>query len=563
MRPFFSWVGALAWIALVVTGVVLAWLHWPELTSNISDRVLSTEKLLTIVLVYPCIKAVHELGHAYATKRWGGEVHEIGIIFLVLIPIPYVDATSSIAFPRWWHRALVAGAGIMVELALAAMAIIGWVNSEPGIARAVMFNTALIGGVSTVLFNGNPLLRYDGHYVLCDLLRIPDLASRSNRYLGYLVQTLVFGVKDAESPVASPSERPWLVLYGILAFAYRIAITIAIALFISSRFFAIGVLLAIWAVIAMVIWPLLQGLRFVIAGPQLEEVRTRAILATAGVAALAAGIVFALPVPNATLAEGVVWAPDGSIVRAETPGVVTTLVRAPGDEVARGEPLLQLEDPELTAMETELRARIQELDNRREAIFQTRRAEAKILSEEIARAAEHLAHLQERIAALTVRAPADGRFILPDADDLIGRFVVRGEELGYTITPTGLRVRTVVPETRVALVRAGSQEVELRFAARIARVVAGRVVRDVPAAGNILPSAALARPAGGPFPVRPTPDGLPEALTPIFQFDVAADLIGPVRVGDRVYVRFDHGRAPLAVLLYRDIRQIFLSRFNA
>jgi len=130
------------------------------------------------------VKALHELGHAYALKHWGGEVHELGLMFLVFLPVPYVDATGSASFGQKWQRALVGAAGIIVELLLSAIALFIWLNAEEGLVRAFAFNVMVIGGVSTVFFNGNPLLRFDGYYILSDLVEIPNLGDRSKRYLG-------------------------------------------------------------------------------------------------------------------------------------------------------------------------------------------------------------------------------------------------------------------------------------------------------------------------------------------------------------------------------------------
>ena len=106
------------------------------------------------------MKALHELGHSYAVKRWGGEVHEIGIMFLVFMPVPYVDASESAGFQSKWQRAFVGAAGILVEIFLASLALFIWLNAEEGLVRAFAFNVMLIGGVSTLFFNGNPLLRF-------------------------------------------------------------------------------------------------------------------------------------------------------------------------------------------------------------------------------------------------------------------------------------------------------------------------------------------------------------------------------------------------------------------
>jgi putative peptide zinc metalloprotease protein len=185
-------------------------------------------------------------------------------MFLVFLPVPYVDASSSASFRDKWQRALVGAAGIIVELILAAFALFVWLNAEEGIVRAFAFNVMLIGGISTVLFNGNPLLRFDGYYVLSDLLEIPNLGDRSKRYISHLLIRHVFGVKDAVSPATVPSERFWFIVFGISSFVYRMFIVSVIILVVAAKFFVIGVLLAIWSSIMMLGIPMAKSVWFLL-----------------------------------------------------------------------------------------------------------------------------------------------------------------------------------------------------------------------------------------------------------------------------------------------------------
>ena len=162
---------------------------------------LALENVFLLWLVYPVIKTIHEFSHAYTVKHWGGEVHEMGVMFLVFVPIPYMDASSSAAFNARYKRVMVGAAGILAELLLAATAMIVWANVEPGVVRAVAFNVMIIAGVSTILFNGNPLLRFDAYYVLSDLIEIPNLAMRSNNYIIYLLQKYLLNLEGAQNPV--------------------------------------------------------------------------------------------------------------------------------------------------------------------------------------------------------------------------------------------------------------------------------------------------------------------------------------------------------------------------
>src|SRR5262249_62290953 len=163
------------WLAVVLPAIVLPAVHWGDLTRDIVDRLFSARTLIAVWLLFPVIKALHELGHAFATKTFGGEVHDMGVMLLVFTPVPYVDASSASGFENKWRRALVGAAGMIVELFVAALALYLWLAAEPGLLSAVAYNTILIAGVTTLLFNGNPRLRCDGYEILAGLLEITDL----------------------------------------------------------------------------------------------------------------------------------------------------------------------------------------------------------------------------------------------------------------------------------------------------------------------------------------------------------------------------------------------------
>ncbi len=563
IRPLFSLLGFIAWLALVATGIVLAAMHWSELTSNIADRVLGLENIALILIAYPLIKALHELGHGYATKIWGGEVHEIGVMFLVLMPIPYVDASSSSAFREKWRRAAVGGAGIMVEMALAALALIAWINVEPGIVHAILFDVMLIGGVSTMLFNGNPLLRFDGYYVLSDLLEIPNLRTRSNKYLLYLVQHYLFGASETASPTSAPGERRWFVVYGFASFAYRLFIILAIALFVASKLFVLGVLLALWAVASMLVFPAGKSLHYLATSPQLRKRRGRAFAATGAFVAAVLSVLLLLPLPYATVAQGVLWVPEDAAVRARTEGLVREITAEPDRRVEAGQPLIALEDPILETRVELLEMRLREFELRLDAIKMVDLVQANVLREQIRHTQAALALDRQRMRDLTLHSPAAGRLVLLEAEDLPGRFVVKGQLLGYVVSEADPVIRVVVPQSGVDLVRQRTDRVDVRFATRLGEVTPARVIREAPAAIETLPAMSLGTLGGGDVLLDPKDPRGTRVLESLFQLDlgVAAGQRSAM-IGARAYVRFDHGNEAIAWRLYRAVRQLFLSHFD-
>ncbi len=518
----------------------------------------AADNLLLLALTYPIVKALHELGHAYAAKVGGGEVHEMGLLLLVFFPMPYVDASASSAFRGRGERAVVGAAGIMVELALAALAMILWLQLEPGFLRAAAFNVMLIGGVSTVLFNGNPLLRFDGYYVLSDLIEIPNLDARAKRYLLYVTQRHLLGLEGLESPVQGPGEAPWFVIYGIAAFFYRASVTLGIALFVAGQFFVLGVMLALWSMIQMFVLPVVRAGRYLLTSPQLRYRRRRALAMSGMVVALALAALFAVPVPYATVGEGVVWVPDSDILRAGGSGFAETLLAAPDSDVAAGQPVIQLEDPVAAAQLEVKRAELAVLEHRFTAVNLIDLVQARLVREQRDRAAANLVRAEQRIAALVIRAPRAGRFVVPDARKLLGKFVREGDLVGYVISPNDISIRVVIPQAEIDPVRARVGGVSVRLTDDIDTSFPATIVRQTPAALDRPPAPALAPEGGGPMLLDPTNPKQQRPLDQFFEIELRLDGKPVDRIGGRVFARFDHGAEPLAWRGLRAARQLFL-----
>lgn len=564
VRPIYSIFGMVIWLAIVVTAVVLAVQHWSELTKNVVDRVLSAQNLLIMWFIYPVVKAFHELGHGFAVKRWGGEVHEMGIMLLVFMPVPYVDASSASAFHEKRRRILVGAAGIMVELFLAALALFLWLNVEQGIARSVAYNVILIASISTILFNGNPLLRYDGYYILTDILEIPNLAQLSINYLGYLFKRYLFGLKETQPPYAGPGKRFWLFIYSIAAFIYRVFIFTAIIFFIAGKFFFIGVLLGIWAFISMFIMPVFKRIQFVVSNSALREKRIRAVLTTGVIILAVLLLLFFMPFPSWTRTEGVIWVPEESHVRAGTSCFVEEVTARPNVYVRKGDILIKCRDPLLVAHYKTLKAELNSLNAQYNAQIYTDRVKALITKEEISHVRANLVRAEERLQELTIYSPGDGQFIIPGAEDLPGRYLNQGELVAYVLKvdkPTTVRV--VVKQSDVNLVRQHNRNVEVRLAERLDQILPAVIKREVPGAVERLPSTALGSAGGGEIPIEPWDAEGVKTLEKLFQFDIELpSTVDDKYIGGRVFVRFDHGFEPLAFQWYRSLRLLFMRRFN-
>jgi putative peptide zinc metalloprotease protein len=566
-RHIFSWFAALLWVAVVGWAVVMVGVHWEALTRDMSDRVFAADNLLVMSLVFPLTKLLHEFGHAIATRQDGGEVHEMGVMLLVFLPVPYVDASASSGFRNKYRRMLVGASGMLSELFLAGLAMLVWVNVEPGLVRAVAYNVMLVAGISTVLFNANPLLRFDGYYILADWIEIPNLAQRANNYLGYLTRRYVFGSEDVAVPETAPGERGWFVFYAITSFFYRIFISISIAAMVATQYFVIGILLAIWSVYLMIVLPLAKKLAWLFTGSDLSRNRMRAISVTTLMVAVILAVVVGVPAPSWSRTEGVASVPIDNVVRAGADGVINRVVAVPNATVRKGDVLMTMEDPDLAGQVLVLSAQLAEQQAKLTSAVHEK-VYASIIREEIAAVSQRLAAVRRKVAELVVRSPAEGIFVVADAQDLPGRYVHRGELVAYVMDFSRMTVRAVIPQSDIDLVRKMTRRVELRTIENIPRVLHGTVIRAVPAATDELPSLALSAHGGGEISLDPTRsenprNSEPKAASTLFHFELELSETGAIQhLGSRIYVRFEREPEPFATQVYRVIRRIFLNKFN-
>ena len=562
VRPLFSRTSGAIWCGVVLAAAIAALKHAPELAAG-AKTLHEPESLLALWFAYPLVKVLHELGHAFAVKRWGGEVHEMGILFLVFVPVPYVDASASSVFPEKHRRMVVGAAGIAVELFLAAIAIFVWIAVEPGLVRHIAYAVMLVGGVSTLFFNGNPLLRFDGYYVLADGVEIPKLGAKGNQYVGALARRWILGLRETPLPDTTPGEPRWLVGYALSAFAYRMAVMFGIALYLAGRFFFVGVALALFTVFTRIALPLLKHTSYVLTDPVVGERRGRALAGSLGLAAAIAVFVLVLPIPLHTRSEGVIWLPEQSHVRAGAEGFVVDVLAEPHRVVDEGEPLIRTRDPAIEARVRVLEAEQQELRLRVHALTHEDRVQADIVREQLADADAALARAREQQGEVLIRSPTRGFFVMADGKDLVGRYVRQGDVLAYVVDLKRAIARVVVPQQDVALLRERAGAAWVRLVHDPGTVLPARITRQVPAVTDQLPTRALGTAGGGALAVDPMdPEGL-RTLEPIFQFDLALPEDAEIHaVGERVYVRFDHGAEPVGQRAYRALRRLFLRQLG-
>lgn len=558
-----GWRLVVLWLAVVLPALFQVPMHWPDLTRNFSEQWLGADNLLMLVLVAPLIKICHEFGHGLATRARGGEVHELGVMLLVLMPMPYVDASASSAFVQKTQRMLVGAAGMLTEVFIAALAFYLWILLEPGLARSICYNIIIVAGLTTLLFNGNPLLRYDGYYILCDWLEIPNLASRSTQHWQYLADRYLLKVQEAQAPAASRGEKRWFVAYAPLALIYRLSVMFSIALFVAEQYFFIGVIIALWTLFSSLVLPLYKIVKALFTAPRYADRGRRVRAVVLGTLAVLGLVLFVLPLPRHTEAEAVVWVPEQAIVRADMNGFITSVLHAPGSPVRQGQALVESFDPNLNAEWEQQAAKLEEATARRDAAWLMEHAKAAQLEEEVRAEQIHLDKLSDDMARLTLRAKSDGVLLMDRPLDWPGRFVKRGDIVAYLDGDYTPRLRVVVGQDAVDQVRLATRAVEVKLPQDLSRTWPARILREVPAAGKELPSPALGQGGGGQLALDPHDSQGGKTIDSHFEFELEMDKASPARfLGSRAYVRFEHPAEPVGIRAWHALRRLFLSHFQ-
>ncbi len=529
-RAFFA-----LWLGLVAGAGWVAWERLDELTAPLASA-LAAANLPWIWVLLVALKAWHELGHAYACKHFGGRVPEIGAYFILLTPCAYVDASAAWTFPRFWQRQVVNLAGMYFESIAAALAVFVWALTEPGLVNSLAHQTIFLASVVTIAFNLNPLMKFDGYYVLSDLLQIPNLASRASAWWGALGKRVL----GLPSPMNEPAAlQVTFALYGFGAALFQLALAITLSALIASQLFIVGMAAGAAYLIHSLGGFAWRTARYLVLSPETRPVRGRAIGAAA---ALGLGIPAALamlPWRQSLHVAAVVRAADSQVVRAASAGTLIAVHAEPGERVDGGALLVSLGDEELDDVCAAAAARVELAEIRRFALLAESPAHAAEESERLAAAQHALREALADRAALRVASPSAGRVLSAVGLRDVGRWLAEGAELAR-IGGEGWEVTFVLTEAdfRAANPAAGAA-MEFRATDDPGRTLRGAVTRIRPAGSRAIREPALTIPGGGEIAV----DAISaEAAAHYFEVTAVLDAPEPARLRDG-----STGRVRLAV----------------
>lgn len=556
---FAAW--AMIWCVTVGVAGLLGLQHADGVLQELQRDVIAPDYLLQVTLIFVLMKTLHELAHGVAVKTWGGHVREVGISLLVLAPIPYTDTSSAWQFQDKRKRMLVGAAGMIAELFMAALAFLVWLLTAPGMLHDLALQVCLIGAVSSLLFNANPLLKFDGYYILQDGIEIPNLYSRSGRYYLYLIQRYLLKIDRARSPVNAPGEARWFVVYGALAFCNRLFMLAVIVLFLLDWLPVAGLILAVWALLTQLVLPLLRGLLFLLTSTSLNGQRRRGLALLAAMLVAGGTLLGQVPVMLKTHSEGVVWVTPEAELYSMADGFVDEILVAPGSQVKAGQPVLRLNPERLQARLKKLQGRERELRVTIAAQGLNSRLVHDMTRMDLATVKAQIEQVQLQLAALDIRARIDGEFVLPDAELLTGRYIERGTLLGYIYHPSHRIIRSAVTQEDIGLIQQQTERAEIRVVSQIGQVIASRIERQQPAGSETLPHLGLGTAGGGALAVYNSGTGLHSVGT-TFLVDLTLPAKARVAgIGEHAYVRFVHGAEPLLSQWLRRTKQLLFGQW--
>lgn len=374
--------------------------------------------LIYMWLMLGLTKVIHEFGHGLACKHFGGECHEMGMMLLVFMPCLYCDVSDSWMLKNKWQRIAIGAAGMYIEVLLSAFSVFLWWNTEPGLLHHLCLNTFFVTAVTTVIFNANPLMRYDGYYMLSDWLEIPNLRPKADRMLRDKFAWYCLGIESHPDPFMPKTGRAWFALFAIAASLYRWVIMFGITLFLYTvlkpyGLQSIGVTLAVVS-LGGIVFSLGRNTFRIITAPRSQPMSRPKLAATLTVVSLLLAGGFLVPIPLHIEAPFLLEPHNVQRVYAITPGQLTKLSVTPGQRVSRGTVLMQLSNPEkedkrrLLSVQEKVQQSETHLylvldDPARESL-----AHVKLVSID-----EQRAELERQLQRLTIVAPCDGTIVAP------------------------------------------------------------------------------------------------------------------------------------------------------
>lgn len=587
---FFRWPMVVLVLLMAAAALTLVAVHFDEFQRKLPafHQFFGPKNWIYLGLTMAVVKVLHEFGHGLSCKHFGGECHELGFMMLVFTPALYCNVSDSWMLPNKWHRAAIGAAGMYVELFLASIATFLWWHSQPGLLNSICLSVMFICSVSTLVFNGNPLLRFDGYYILMDLLEIPNLRQKATEITRRFFVWLCLGIEQPENPFL-PHQRQWLFgLYTIAAIIYRWVIVFSIIFFLNKVFEPyglkiIGQVMAVAGFVGLIAQPIWGLIRFFTTPGSTHKMKRERLVATVAVVAAAILLVGWLPLPYSVKCTFEVQPRKGQQVFPVVPGQIRQVHYQPGQTVEAGTTILTLENPMLEQELLELEGRYRQAEAAYQALLDQRYRDPTVIDQiDVAREVRDATRRQweekqRELEKLAIVAPAAGTIIPPPArrDKLSssqGRLPgwegtpFDPHNRGALLQPTDLVCQIgdpqqmdavlVIDQAYIDLVKPG-QKVRLLLEAYTYRAYESQV-EEVATSELKVASPGLAAAAGGRLETKTDPAGQVRPLNTSYQARVPlVGLPGQLHAGMQGQARIYTGWQSLGWRLYRYCAKTF------
>ncbi len=502
---------------LVLAALLLLAVQSRTLISRLPDfhAFFSATNLLYLMGAVAVAKVLHELGHALTCRRFGAQCHEMGFMLLVFTPCLYCNVTDAWMLRSRRERILISAAGMFVEVVIAALCVFGWWFSRPGLFNALCLNQIFVCSVATLLFNGNPLLRYDGYYILSDLANVPNLQQRAGEALRSMLAKCFLGVELPGTDLGTPQRQGWLVAYAVASIAYKLFILAAIVWFYYKllqpyQLEILPQILAVVTVFAAVLVPTWRSLRLfgsMMAGGHVHWLR---FIFRLTIAVALGGVVLFVPLPRTISAPALLEARDARRVYVTVAGELTSIVPE-GTTVRQGDVLAELDNPEIRRDVASLEGMLNEQKRRLENLRKRRISEPDVelqmpaVAERINDLREQLGQRRNDLTSLTITAPRDGIVIAAhnepesvDKDDLptwsgslhdrrnLGCYLEAGTQICTVGDPDRGEAMLLIDRNDAPFVQPG-QSARLFFGSLRDHLISGTIAEVAEADTDVLP----------------------------------------------------------------------------
>ncbi len=572
MYPFFRWIFTPYFntfsVGMMLAAIILVISQWSTFHSKLPDfqSFFNWHTIFYFWISLAVIKIIHEFGHGLTAKHFGGEVHEMGMLFLVLTPALYCDVTDSWLLPSKWKRIWISAAGIYVECFLASIATFVWWNTEQGLVNSLAMATMFICSVNTIMFNANPLLRYDGYYVMADWLEIPNLRIKSTQFFAYLFQEKVLGLEIPVQSYMPRSRRFLFVFYAIASYLYRWVVTFSILFFLYKflqpyKLGSISAMLAIGSLVPLVGMPVYQMVKFVRTPGRMRKVKkARAAAFAVAFVAIVAGILL-FPTPLRVGGTLVLTAAKPAEIYAEVPGRLVALEVHDGEWVKKDAPLAILSNPEKVRERMQLqeqhdvnfvKAQWFGASPDRDSRAQSRQFE--LMARELEPA---IGELVKQVGKLTLVAPRDGQAMGVPKRETTGQYLKPGKPFCEIGDPHQLEAHLILDQSDIDLVKLNKTawvkiygDSEITFKSKVSEI-AKRNREEIPTE--------LSNTAGGEIATKQDPKtNQPKPINAVYEVVIPLDNSRMIlQPGLRGFAKIDGGTHTLGWWLWRLITKTF------